>query len=1050
MNLNLLQMKSIRLLFGLFLVLAVILGNVQSTKAAFDKPELPRLSLSGNDQWDDKWYPDGRIWLPAAANGPREFLLPVFVENRWHVYENTKNIYQPDPIKSFSFTLLYNNTAVRPVSIEASWPMKDEQQGYLPLANSFQLSWYDNKDWDYGKYLEPVPPFDTYSKGRAITITGTSTTAMPNTDLQGTEFKVLLYIRFRVVPQDGIPMGNAQFTPLYIKGDTIMWNDHNVRTQAPFKNLRPEYNGRDVTTDYPDPTAFTGLAGVDNRPATTTWNAGWRMLPGVIYLRISDNVPAFGWLLQRGIGTIPPVTEVQPELWDLADPITLDSGSINPFYGKRVVQITNKVSASRLLDVEVESDQPWLTFRTLSGPSYKTPNQIPQPTRHGYINYIDNGILGDAARGTPLPSVSTATDGEIQLELRCNPNNLTDPPQLPNAEQCGIYVGYITLKSHTALINPVKLRVTFIYFRPPFEENKLVQKPLGIELDIYNSNAPVGDSTRLIFGTGHRATNAVDSLFGEYAYPYDMAGFEARWYPPKSSPAELKAKILYGFGDFSPDDDDNDGTPKRSNSRDIRSINDTNQSITYYCKIKEDNVNHYPLILEWDVADFPDGAQLFLKDAVNGLYFPDIDMRKANAIGQTRRSFTIQDARVKEFIIEYTLPRVINYVDDFGAPIIKEGWNLLSLPVRPINAKWSVVYPNAMNRPYFFSQNNYQDDDQLRVGTGYFIKYAAQVDTKFAGTYINEIKVDGTPYDSIKVYTGWNTIGCVSTPLNVRDIEFSPFMLNLPSQNFTRAAGVWGYKTNRGYEEVSEIRPGLGYWLKCDQQGFLSLTAQFKTKTSLNDFVSPREAGYAQSAKLTVKDNAQNSAEVFFGGKNVSELSYELPPAPPVGIFDVRFNQGTKLTTGNNSVIKLQGVTYPTVLNMDNADANYKFFDAATGELLGEIAKGTAGIVELKKAGSGAIRVQKLEVENPTFFISNYPNPVVSATTVNFGITEDANVTVKVYNQMGQEIGTVVNGPYKAGTYSETLNATNYASGSYMLKIFAGNSTAVQTMTVIK
>jgi len=1032
-------MKSTGWFFGALLVLSFVLVNIDSAQA-YDRPGVPRLSLSGNDQWDDSWYPDGRIWLPPAANGPREFLMPVFVDNRWATYDETRGIYDPNPIKSFRFTVLYNMSAVRPVSIEKSWPLKDEMLGYLPLANKFNISWYDQKDWDYGYYLEPNPSYDLYSKGRSITITGTSTEPMPNTDLQSDEFKVMLYIRFRVIPEDGTPIGNAQFTPIYVKNDTIMWNDLNVREHAPFEFLRPEYMGRDVTTDYPNPTEYTGLAGVDNSPYPSKWDAGWRCLPGVIWLRYSDNVPEFGWQMQRGIGTIPPVAELAPELWDLKDPITIDSGSTTPRYGRREIQLINKVTSSRILDVTVESDQPWLQFRTMPGQANKVP--IPQPTRFGYINWIDNGILGDIAFGTPIPTINTQVDGQLHFEIRCDPEKLEPEPANPNwPERTGIYVGYMTFRSQTALVNPVKLRVTFIYFRPPIEFNNFANnRAPGIHIDLYNSDQ---DSVKIIFGTGHRATDKVDTLFGEYAYDYDMTSFEARWYPPKGSELEAEGTVPFGFGDFAPDDDNADQSPKRSNSRDIRDIRDTNQSIIYYCKIKEDSPANFPIVLEWDVADFPDGAQLFLKDAVNGFLFPDVDMRKATSIGTTRKSFTIQDARVKEFIIEYTLPRIIDYVDEYGAPIIKEGWNLLSLPVRPVNTHFKEVYPNAVNRPYFFSQNQYQDEFMLRPGQGYYIKYGTTVDTKFAGTYISTIKVNGTPNDSIRVYPGWNTIGNVTRVYNILGIKFSQFNLSLPSEAYTKAAGVWRYVTSRGYEEVSEMRPGLGYWIKCDANGFLSLDVR-NGKFSLAEAGNAKEAAYNSSLKLTVADNAQNLGTLYLGS-NVNESNFELPPAPPTEMFDVRFNQNTNLTVADEAVVRIQGVEYPVALRMENANATYNFYEAATGEFLGQIAEGENGSVEVTRAS--AVKIQKVE---STFYVTNFPNPVNDMTTIKFAVPADENVNIRIYNTLGVEIATVVNGFFRAGEYTQMFDAATLPSGSYIVKITAGDNTAIQTMTVVK
>ena len=1062
MKFNLLHKKSARLIFGLLLVLTFVLVNFGSTQAAYDRPGVPRLSLSGNDSWDDSWYPDGRIWLPAAANGPREFLMPVFIDNRWHTYVETENIYQANPIKSFRFKVLYNLGAIRPVSVEVSWPLKDERLGYKPLAEKFQLSWNDEKNWSYGNYFQTDPSYDLYSKGRSMTITGISTEALPNTDLYSDEFKVLLYIRFRVMAEDGQSLTNAQFSPIYISNDTIMYNDMNVQHDPPFKVLRPEYKGRDVTTDYPNPDQSTdalgltssgsGLAGYSNKPTppqtNIRWDAGWRMRPGTIYLRISDNVPAFGWLLNRGVGLIPPIEPIgeNNDMWNLRDPITVDSGSSNPLYGRRIFQLYNQVSASRLLDVTVESDSPWLQFRTVPGPSSKNP--IPQPTRFVYINWMDNGILGDAARGTPNPSVSSAPDGEIHLEIRCNPAELNNDPNFPTPEKTGVYVGYLTFRSLTASVNPVRMRVTFIYFRSPLEVNPGLQRMPGIYIDLYNS-ASKPDSVRMIFGTGHKATNSFDTLFGEYAYDYGMTKtFDARWFPPKTSKQVIIDAVPFGFGDFCPDDDDNDGSPKRSNSRDIRSITDTNQSIIYYCKIKADDPNVYPLVLEWDTGDFPDGAQLFLKDAVNGFLFPDVDMRKANSIGTTRRSFTIQDARVKEFIIEYTLPKVIDYVDEYGQPIIKKGWNLLSLPVRPVNSDYQVFYPNAINRPYYFSQNQYQDEPTLRIGVGYFIKFSDKVDTKFAGTFVRTISPIGTPADFLKVYEGWNTIGCVSVALNVKEIGFEPFGLNLPSQNFTRSAGVWGYVTNRGYQEISELRPGLGYWLKSDNVGYLSLITPPDQKIAVRSESNPKEVAYNISAKLQIRDNSQNETSVYFAGSNLSESNFELPPTPPVELFDARFNQNTNLTVSNESVVRLQGVTYPVALSMNKSDADYKFYDAATNAYLGEITKGSDNNVVVSE-GSGSIKVQKTEI-NSDFYITNYPNPVETMTTVKFAIPTDENVVVRVYNTLGAELGTLVNGYRKAGVYTETLDATAFTAGSYIVKIVAGNNTAVQTVTVVK
>ncbi len=119
------------------------------------------------------------------------------------------------------------------------------------------------------------------------------------------------------------------------------------------------------------------------------------------------------------------------------------------------------------------------------------------------------------------------------------------------------------------------------------------------------------------------------------------------------------------------------------------------------------------MILEWDTEDFPPNAQLYLRDALNGIKF-NINMREATNIGGTRYSYTLNDPMDTTFVIEYTLPKVIQYVDVQGNPIIKRGWNLLSIPVKPLDLNYLKIYPNAVNIPYFFSQNQYQQSEEYK------------------------------------------------------------------------------------------------------------------------------------------------------------------------------------------------------------------------------------------------------------------------------------------------------------------------------------------------
>lgn len=80
----------------------------------------------------------------------------------------------------------------------------------------------------------------------------------------------------------------------------------------------------------------------------------------------------------------------------------------------------------------------------------------------------------------------------------------------------------------------------------------------------------------------------------------------------------------------------------------------------------------------------------------------------------------------------------------------------------------------------------------------------------------------------------------------------------------------------------------------------------------------------------------------------------------------------------------------------------------------------------------------------------NYPNPFNPATTINFTLANSGNVKLTVFNLLGQEVKSVVNGFMEAGTYTVPFNASNLNSGVYLYKIEAGDFVQVRKMTLMK
>lgn len=80
----------------------------------------------------------------------------------------------------------------------------------------------------------------------------------------------------------------------------------------------------------------------------------------------------------------------------------------------------------------------------------------------------------------------------------------------------------------------------------------------------------------------------------------------------------------------------------------------------------------------------------------------------------------------------------------------------------------------------------------------------------------------------------------------------------------------------------------------------------------------------------------------------------------------------------------------------------------------------------------------------------NYPNPFNPSTVISYSIPNEAFVTVKVYNVLGQEVATLLNDVQSAGVYRINFNASKLSSGIYFYSVKADNHSDVKKMILMK
>ncbi|MGB2867085.1 MAG: FG-GAP-like repeat-containing protein [Bacteroidota bacterium] len=94
----------------------------------------------------------------------------------------------------------------------------------------------------------------------------------------------------------------------------------------------------------------------------------------------------------------------------------------------------------------------------------------------------------------------------------------------------------------------------------------------------------------------------------------------------------------------------------------------------------------------------------------------------------------------------------------------------------------------------------------------------------------------------------------------------------------------------------------------------------------------------------------------------------------------------------------------------------------------------------------------KVGVAPEVFSLSqNYPNPFNPTTTIEFSLQEDGLATLKLYDALGREVATLLDGERKAGYYrSATIGASRLGSGMYIYRLEANGKLLSRKMLLVK
>ena len=200
---------------------------------------------------------------------------------------------------------------------------------------------------------------------------------------------------------------------------------------------------------------------------------------------------------------------------------------------------------------------------------------------------------------------------------------------------------------------------------------------------------------------------------------------------------------------------------------------------------------------------------------------------------------------------------------------LDENWNLLGLPADVENGDYTILFPDAIENTLYTFDEGYQLVDEMEIGNGYWLRFLESDMHLITGIRVDELVLE--------LIEGWNLISGISFEISLNAVV-DPGDILVPNT-------LYGFGTN-GYQGSDELNPGNGYWLRAYETGtvFLSTGAGARTAET-NSFKDDPPWISINGQKLYF--------DISLTDKDI--LQFSLPPKPPVGAFDVRFEGDWKL-----------------------------------------------------------------------------------------------------------------------------------------------------------
>jgi aminopeptidase N len=206
------------------------------------------------------------------------------------------------------------------------------------------------------------------------------------------------------------------------------------------------------------------------------------------------------------------------------------------------------------------------------------------------------------------------------------------------------------------------------------------------------------------------------------------------------------------------------------------------------------------------------------------------------------------------------------------------------------------------------------------------------------------------------------------------------------------AESVYGQSLNYFFQEwvygVNEPTYTLG-WDKSFVSGDI-----YNVTLTIYQAVNSNPSFYTMPVQIRINSSLGDTTVTLFNDAQIQTFQFDIVGDPQSVVFD----PGNWILKNNTIITSLEDLTFPTQFSLEQ----------------------------------------------------NYPNPFNPSTTIEFNIPQNGFITLKVFNVLGREVATLVNGQVEAGKHKVEFDASNLNSGVYFYKVESGSFADTKKMILIK